>query len=154
MQPKKHTLVVRTPQSSFFSKVGAVGLGVSMNSNSLSLPVTLVGLDILTTFCCQNQLARENGQGLVMVTELQNKKTRKDFWPDALVGPKSGGAKRAEKRASSGGDAALSPPLELAPLPIGICYHNPSFVSQLFFRFEGGEKKARCLSLACLAEGR
>lgn len=52
MQPKR-TLVVRTPQSSSFSKVGAVGLGVSMNSNSLSLPVTLVGLDILTTFAAK-----------------------------------------------------------------------------------------------------
>lgn len=32
------TLVVRTPQSSSFSKEGGVALGVSINSNSLSLP--------------------------------------------------------------------------------------------------------------------
>ena len=41
------TDVVRTPHSSNFSKVGVGAFGVSMNSNSDSLPVTLCGLDIL-----------------------------------------------------------------------------------------------------------
>lgn len=43
------TLVVRTPHSSSFSNEGGVALGVSMNSNSLSLPLRLVGFDILTS---------------------------------------------------------------------------------------------------------
>jgi hypothetical protein len=36
-----HTEVVLTPHSSNFSKVGVGALGVSMNSNSLSEPLTL-----------------------------------------------------------------------------------------------------------------
>lgn len=46
-QPTKLTFVVRTPQFSSFSKEGGVALGVSRNSNSLSLPLRLVDLDIL-----------------------------------------------------------------------------------------------------------
>ncbi len=42
----KLTEVVRTPHSSNFSKVGVGALGVSMNSNSDSLPLTLCGLDM------------------------------------------------------------------------------------------------------------
>jgi hypothetical protein len=44
------TLVVRTPHSSNFSKVGVGALGVSMNSNSDSLPFTLCGFDMLGAF--------------------------------------------------------------------------------------------------------
>jgi len=44
---KLPTDVVRTPHSSNFSNVGVGALGVSMNSNSDSLPVALCGLDIL-----------------------------------------------------------------------------------------------------------
>lgn len=42
----KLTLVVRTPQFSSLSNEGGVALGVSMNSNSLSLPLRLVAFDI------------------------------------------------------------------------------------------------------------
>jgi hypothetical protein len=46
-----HTEVVLTPQSSNFSKDGIGALGVSMNSNSLSEPLTLCGLeDMLAIF--------------------------------------------------------------------------------------------------------
>jgi hypothetical protein len=41
------TEVVRTPHSSNFSKVGVGALGVSINSNSDSLPLALCGFDIL-----------------------------------------------------------------------------------------------------------
>ena len=43
----RHTFVVRTPQSSSLSKEGGVALGVSTNSNSLSLPLRLVDLDMV-----------------------------------------------------------------------------------------------------------
>lgn len=45
----RHTEVVRTPQSSNFSKVGVGAFGVSMNSNSDSLPLVLWGFDMLAT---------------------------------------------------------------------------------------------------------
>ena len=44
---EKLTEVVRTPHSSNFSKVGVGALGVSINSNSDSLPFTLCGFDML-----------------------------------------------------------------------------------------------------------
>jgi hypothetical protein len=43
-----HTDVVLTPHSSNFSKVGVGALGVSMNSNSLSEPLVLWGLEDMT----------------------------------------------------------------------------------------------------------
>lgn len=43
------TEVVRTPHSSNFSKEGVGALGVSMNSNSDSLPLVLWGFDIAAT---------------------------------------------------------------------------------------------------------
>lgn len=42
-----HTEVVLTPQSSNFSKVGVGAFGVSMNSKSLSEPLTLWVLDAI-----------------------------------------------------------------------------------------------------------
>jgi hypothetical protein len=46
-----HTDVVLTPHSSNFSKVGVGALGVSMNSNSLSEPLVLWGLeDMIAVF--------------------------------------------------------------------------------------------------------
>lgn len=44
-----HTEVVRTPHSWNFSKEGVGALGVSMNSNSDSLPLVLWGFDIVAT---------------------------------------------------------------------------------------------------------
>lgn len=41
------TSVVRTPHSPSSFNTGGVAFGVSINSNSLSLPVRLVGLDML-----------------------------------------------------------------------------------------------------------
>lgn len=41
--------MVRTPHSSNFSKEGVGALGVSMNSNSDSLPLVLWGFDIVAT---------------------------------------------------------------------------------------------------------
>lgn len=52
----KLTDVVRTPQSSTFSKVGVGALGVSTNSNSDSLPLVLCGFDMLATSCCSPQV--------------------------------------------------------------------------------------------------
>lgn len=45
MEVIQHTEVVLTPQSSNFSNVGVGALGVSINSNSLSEPLTLWGLE-------------------------------------------------------------------------------------------------------------
>ena len=48
------TAVVLTPQSSNFSNVGVGALGVSMNSNSLSEPLTLCGFeDMIAVFSSQ-----------------------------------------------------------------------------------------------------
>jgi hypothetical protein len=53
---RKLTDVVRTPQSSTFSKVGVGALGVSTNSNSDSLPLVLCGFDMMATSCCSPQV--------------------------------------------------------------------------------------------------
>jgi hypothetical protein len=62
-----HTDVVLTPHSSNFSKVGVGALGVSMNSNSLSEPLVLWGLeDMIAVFPIDDSgtQQRENVEGM------------------------------------------------------------------------------------------
>lgn len=62
------TEVVFTPHSSNFSNVGVGALGVSMNSNSLSEPLMLWGLEDMTTFL-SIELSRSNLDNPVLVGE-------------------------------------------------------------------------------------
>lgn len=122
------------------------GLG-SLNELELALTARHTrGLGHLDDVCCQNQLAMENGQEGVGVGDRVAKQKQKGLLARCSVGPQERWSKRAEKRASSGGDVALSPPLEPAPLPIGICSHNLASVSQALFFVSREGKKARCLS--------